>query len=288
MNYESHGMLDDAQDRLSWLMSRGEFEDAMQFFIENRAQITPLRRRFYLSCILDGLVGHKSYRRIVRTTLIMLAFNFLIQPVFPLKFLDLFAFLSQRFLYYNYFAVLLPNVINALFILGLIFQWHTWVALPCRLFERRVEPAYRIVFFITITLVSAFVAVQFISLAKDLPRVRDGGYLTRTVTEEDVIAMAYGQIIHETDREDVASELRRVLHDEYGWDYYADDYPVYYYKNGKDFLGRDTVLIYLDAEEEYYVMSRLQYKATVYDDGIYPFVIKYLPGSKVILQIVNE
>ena len=286
LEYEPYTMLDDAQESLSWHIARGEFEKALQIYIEHKKEIPASRRRFYFSCIQDGISGYKSHRRVLRTAIAMLIVNLLILPVFSLQLLDIFAFLSGRFFYYNYYSALLPHIINALFVLGLMFQWHIWVALPRKLFERKVESPYRIGFFVLIALVSGYMASQIVPFAKDLPMVQNGEYLIRSINEDEHTAMVYGQIILTTDREDVAAALRQELRDNYGRNYPDDDFPIHFYTSEKR-LWREVILIYIEAEDSYYAMSRLQMRATAFSINKYPIVIKYLPHSKTILRIVN-
>jgi hypothetical protein len=284
---EARYALDDAQDMLLWHISHERFDSALQVLIERKGEIPWYRRRFYFSCIQDGLSGHKSYRRVITTAVVMLVVNLLIQPLFSVQLLDAFAFLlPRRFLYYNYCSALLPHVLNAFFALGLIYQWHAWVSLPGRLFERKARLSARVGFFALIALLSLYSAFRIVPLAKDLATVRNGGYLTRSIGEDEINAMAYGNIIRTTaDREDVVAELMQKLREEYGIEH-TDDIPVYYYKLKRGLFGQSH-LFYLDAEDEYYELSALQLKATAYDDNAYPIVIKYLRNSKIILQIVS-
>jgi hypothetical protein len=235
---EGRDSLTDAQDRLSRLIARGEFDKALQFFIENREHIPMRRRRFYFSCIRDGLSGHSFYRHVIRSAIIMLIVTLLIEPLFALRVLDFFAFLSRQFLYYNYFVKLLPRALNMFFIIFLIRQWYTWISLPQKLFDRQIKAVYRIAFVLAIAAASVYVGVQTVPIARDLPMVLGGQYLSRSISEAEHIAMIYGEIIRTTDREDVAATLRRELRDLYGREYDDGDYPVPYYHYEKH-MGRD-------------------------------------------------
>jgi hypothetical protein len=284
---ETRYTLDDAQDMLLWHISRGNFDSALQIYIERGREIPWFRRRFCFSCIQDGLSGHKSYRRVIKTAVIMLIVNLLIQPLFSVQLLDAFAFLlPRRFLYYNYFSALLPHILNVFFVFDLALQWYIWVALPGRLFERKTRFSSRVGFFALIALLSAYSVFRLVPFATDFPIVQSGGYLTRSISEEEMTAMVYGQILRSApDREDVSAYLHQELREKYGIER-PEDIPVYYYKSEQRLIG-EAHLFYLDAEENYYKLSSLQLKATAYNDDAYPIVIKYLRNSKVILQIVN-
>jgi hypothetical protein len=273
--------------RLDLHLERGEFSHALQVFIENKEQIPAFRRRLYFAYIQDGLSGHKTYRRLIKTAIAMIVVNMLIQPLFSLQVLDAFAFLANRYFYYNYIAASIPQFLNIGFLISLAYQWYEWVALPGKFFRQKVPPAYLAGYFAIIALVSVYTAAQIIPLAKDLPIVWRGGYYTRTISYEEQVAMVYGELILHSGREDVARTLRQELRDSFGFEYPDDDFPLRFVRLERR-LGRDAYLIYLDAEKAYYPMSALQYRATTYREDIYPIVIKYLRQSKIILRIDNE
>jgi hypothetical protein len=217
----------------------------------------------------------------------MLVINFLIHPLFLLQVLDLFSFLSGYFTYFNYYSAFLPDVLDVFFIAGIIYQWYTWVILPRRIYKKKVEVGYRIGFFLLVTVVLVYVSIQLVPFFEDLPTVASGEYSTYSISEADDMAMIYGQIIlNNPDRGDVADTLRAELRDKYGLEYPDDNFPTPYQTTRKSVFGL-VHLFYIKPEGKYYELNSMQFKATDYSDTVYPIVIKYLPHSKVILQITN-
>ena len=291
-NYGTRSWRESIGDRIPAYMKRGEFDKALQIIIEKKQDISFFQRRFIFACIQDGLSGHKTHRRVIQTAIIMIIVNLLIQPLFMLQALDAFAFLSQDIFYYNYYAAFIPNVINLIFIIGLLLQWHTWVVLPHKLFSEKtkVKRSYTVGFFTIVAVVSAYAVMQLTPLILDLPMVHAGEYRSRIITREEHVAMIYGGIILESEssgeRLDIARELRRVLKEDYGLEYPDDSFPRHYYKREKWGLS-EVILIYIEEEGRYYSMSTLKWRATKYSDDEYPIVIKYLPNSRIVLQIDN-
>jgi len=285
--YGTREWYEGTQERLIKHIAQGEMDLALQLYIENKAQIPRSRRRLYLAYIQKGRSGLKSYKRIMLTVVRLIAINILTQPIFAIQIQDAFSFLADRFFYYNYFAAWIPSILNVYFLMRLAYQWHRWVTLPNKLFKLGNQPASRVGIVAMLTLVAVLVAVQMAPLVTDLPLVLDGGFYMRTISQGEHVAMIYGEVIKNTDREDVARVLRETLRDEYGLEYSDDDFPVHFFKRGKSLGVFDIYLIYIDAEKEYYHMSKQQYYETSYSDEVYPIVIKYLRRSKIILRIDN-
>ena len=279
---------DNIQRTLSRLISDGEFEKALAYFIENREQLPFFRQRFYFACIQDGLENHKTYRRVVHTAILMIVVNLLIQPFFFIRLLDVFSFLSQTFLFYNYASALVVPLLNVFFIISLLVKWHTWVALPVRLFGRTVQPFYRACFFTLIVLASAYSAWQLNPLLQDLPMALEGRYMARHISREEHTVMVLGGIIRTTPRADMREYLRRRLHNEYGWDYDNTDYPAHFFRRERRMRGEVNLIDV--GEGEPFIMSEMQLNATLFDRQFrtFPIIIKFLPNSRIILQIANE
>jgi len=286
--FKTEGMIDYAQSTLSQLIAEEKFNEALQFYIENKTYIPAWRRRFYFACINDGLTGHNAYRRVIRTAIIMVAVNLLLEPLFSLRLLDIFSFVSRKFIYYNYYAALLPSILNVFFVAGLLMQWRTWVALPGKLFKRKIKPKFRAAFYGICAVVIAYTAFTAAPFVKDYGAVRGGEYLTYSISEADHIAMVYGELIRTTtDRPDVVASLRKELHDKYGWALDADNYPTPYYHSAKGLFGRNENYYFIAPQGAYFKASDLQMKAYMYNTNVYPYVIEYLPNCKIILQITN-
>jgi len=279
---------DDAQEKLADMIANEEFEKALSFYIENRADIPIMRRRFYLSCIQDGLENHKTYRRLLPTAILMLVINILVHPLFYIQLFDVLSFLSHDFLYYHYFSAAVPHVLNVLFVVGLLIQWHLWVRLPAKLFRRRIQMSYRVGFLVLVLLASGYLAWQLAPLARDLPMVLEGQYNTHTITEEDAYLRIWSQAVQSAPQEHQREYLIRKLVEEFGWEYGNTDFLPHYHSVERGLLDVMTLHTFIDGKDGFLTIRELPLRAMQYEARNYPITIKYLPNSRIILQIINE
>lgn len=256
-------------ERLTDFIANADFKAALAFYIDNHWQIPVLKRRFYFACIQDGLSGYDAHKRVLKTSIVMLAVNLLIHPLFQLELLDLFAFLSGRYIYYNYFTAWVPVVLNLIFTISLIVQWQLWVIWPRNLFHKAIPRWSRIAFVLVILFLSGTVLSRGIPLTRDIPDVMKGEYATCVYTQED-----------EYER------IKRHIDDVIKGDASARNASLIISSSK---LGlRGGYRINIKGDDEKYEMSKLQFEATTYHGRVYPIVIKYLPESKIILQIENK
>ena len=248
----------------------------MFYTMKNKKGI-PLIDKIIIYQILEPCINSNGFLKlanIIKLSFILLVLNVLIDPWFHIEILDYISYGVNSFIFCNYFLIFIPTLINLLLIIFLFQYFFIYIKFynPLILRKRKIDISF--LFILTFLFVITF--KNLVPNIMDLPMVLQNKYNVRIITQDYDMDASINNIINKhngSTKGNVPSSWFRSEFKEV-------------YNRGSKYKNRICYIRINDTDE--CRLSGLKYSNIAnFNQNEYPIKIKYLPHSKIILQITN-